>query len=218
MEIYPAILSDSVVQVQHQLDLVKDHDQINLVQIDVIDGLYADNMTVTPVDLIGLDFGGLKIDFHLMVEEPLDYVHEIAQCQEQLPVSGVLAQIERMTSLEEYLAELKKHKLQAGVSLDLPTPVSAVADQVWSQIEMVQLMAISAGFQGQKFDKSVLDKIDQVKQVCSQDTKIIVDGGIKLEHVEHLSDYQVSAASVGSLLWTSGDIGKTIDQLYQNES
>ncbi len=217
MNIYPAILSDNINQVQQQLNLVKDLKQISVVQIDIIDGFYADNMTVTPVDLVNLDFGELKVDFHLMVEEPLDYVREIIDYQDDLPVRAVLAQIERMSHQDEYLKELKKNKLKAGVSLDLPTPISALNQTILKDIDIVQLMSINAGFQGQKFDSRVFEKIKQVRAQDQLQCEIIVDGGVKFEEAEKLREAEVSGIGIGSLLWESSDILQTINQLTKHE-
>ncbi|HKY73932.1 MAG TPA: hypothetical protein VJ246_01315, partial [Patescibacteria group bacterium] len=57
--IYPSILTDSPSLVQKQLNLVLG--LVQGVQIDIIDGEFADNTTVTPVDLQTLTFGSLSV-------------------------------------------------------------------------------------------------------------------------------------------------------------
>lgn len=206
MKIYPALLSDSVELIQRQLYIAQDIEQVEIVQIDILDGQFADNMTVTPIDLINLNFGELKVDFHLMVEEPLNYIQEILDCQEQLPVRAVVSQVERMSSQEEVIQELKKNKMQAGLSLDLFTPVAEVDWTVAKDLDVIQLMGIEAGFQGQKFDERVMDKLKLVRKKLVKHqlaVEVIVDGGVKIEQIESLAKAGVNAVAIGSLLWES---------------
>ncbi len=216
MKIYPAILSDSVAEIQHQLFLAQDFENVETVQIDILDGRFADNMTVTPVDLVNLNFGELTVDFHLMVDEPMDYIQEILNFQEELPVRAVVAQIERMSCQEEVLQKIKKNKLIPGLSLDLFTPVESIDWSNAEDLEIIQLMAIEAGFQGQEFQSAVLDKIEKTEDKLSKhklETEIVVDGGIKLKQAEILSKAGVDAAAIGSLIWESDDPAEIIEQI-----
>ncbi len=218
MKFYPAILSDSVELIQRQLYLAQDIEQVEVVQIDILDGQFADNMTVTPIDLINLDFGELEADFHLMVEEPLDYIQEILGCEEQLPVRAVVAQIERMTSQKEVLQQLKKNKIQAGLSLDLFTPVEEIDWTNAQDLDVIQLMGIEAGFQGQKFDERVMNKLKLLRKKLKKQqllVEIIVDGGVKFEQIKSLTKASVDAVAIGSLLWESDHPREIADRIIK---
>lgn len=204
MKLYPAILTDSVEEVEQQLQLVKSLRSVEAVQIDIIDGVFADNLTVTPIDLINLDFGELKLDFHLMVEEPLDYLNEIVQYQKFLPIRAVLGQIERMSSQDEFIELTKKSGFLAGLSIDLFTPITEIKESLISKLDVVQLMSIEAGFQGQKFDERVIKKIielNKIRNTKNNKLEIILDGGIKEAHLEQLKKLKADGVAVGSWLW-----------------
>ena len=98
MKLHPSLLTDSVDQYQQQLELILSSQLIEVAQVDVIDGHFADNITLTPADLVNFDYGQLQLDFHLMTEEPMDYVYELIEHQDLLPVRAVIAQVERMSS------------------------------------------------------------------------------------------------------------------------
>lgn len=204
MKLYPAILTGSIEVVEQQLQQAKSLIGVEVVQIDVIDGVFADNLTVTPIDLINLDFGELKLDFHLMVEEPLDYLNEIVQYQKFLPIRAVLGQIERMSSQDEFIELTKKSGFLAGLSIDLFTPISEIKESLISKLDVVQLMSIEAGFQGQKFDDRVIKKIielNKIRNTKNNKLEIILDGGIKEAHLEQLKKLKVDGVAVGSWLW-----------------
>jgi ribulose-phosphate 3-epimerase len=218
MKFYPALLSDSVDEIQKQLTIAQSLDSVEVVQIDVIDGQYADNMTVTPLDLVDLDFQYLKIDFHLMVEEPINYVTEIIQCSKQLPVRAVIAQIERLSHQAQLLSELKKNKIQAGLSLDLFTPIESIDLSSASDIDLIQLMGVEAGFQGQSLHQSVFKKITDLVQwlkIYDLSAEIVVDGGVKLDNILLFKQAGIDAVAVGSLLWTAKEPSQIAKQIQQ---
>ena len=216
MKLYPTILTDSVATVQHQLNLVKEHRPIEVVQIDIIDGQLADNVTVTPSDLTGLDFGQLQLDFHLMVEEPMDFLHELIEYRARLPVRAVIAQVERMSFQADFLEMVKKEDWLRGLCLDLHTPLSAIEPNSWAELDIIQLMGVELGFQGQTFAPQVFVKL---KGLADQRTKdnlkfaIIVDGGVKASNAKELAQLGVTGVAVGSALWQAEDLRQTVEQL-----
>ncbi len=206
MKFYPSILSDSIEEVEYQLQVAQSLKSVETVQIDIVDGLFADNLTITPTDLLSLEFGKLRLDFHLMVDEPMDFVHEIIDVLDQLPVRAVIAQIEHLSYPEELIKELKTHQLEIGLSLDLHTPIDEIKTEIYQELGLVQLMAVEAGFQGQVLQDSIYSKIDQLKQFLSEQNlkpEIIVDGGIKANNLAKLKKSGINALVVGSLLWSA---------------
>ena len=215
MNLYPSILTNSISEYQQQLSLAMASGVIEVIQVDVIDGHFADNLTLSPLDLVGLDHGDLELDFHLMTEEPMDFVHELILTKEDLPIRAVISQVERMSSPQNYLTEIKTQGWKIGFSLDLYTPVSAIDEDVWPDLDIVQLMTIEAGFQGQKFNKNALEKITQIKKLAKKELEIIVDGGVKAEHASLLAEKQVGGVVMGSGIWQANDPVTAIQQYSQ---
>lgn len=216
MKFYPALLSDSLEVIAYQLEIVKSLPQVKRVQIDILDGLFADNLTVSVSDLVELNFGDLELDLHLMVEEPIDCVHELLECHSSIPVKTVIAQIERMSFQDQYVAELKDQKIEIGMSLDLFTPLTEIKEDIFSDLNCVQLMAIEAGFQGQTLNEMVYKKITALKSYIAErqsKCEIIVDGGVKLDNLEKLKQAGADAVAVGSMLWTADNPKKIAEKI-----
>jgi len=217
VKIYPALLSDSRSELQHQLDLIGQQcssELVSLVQVDVIDGKFADNVTLTPSDLPDLNWGDLQLDIHLMVEEPLDYVYELIDVKNQLPIRGVIAQVERMTNRDLFLEEVEKNGWLPGLSLDLFTPVDELETQVPHYLKIIQIMAIEAGFQGETFKPVALEKIKTLKPLANQlGLELIVDGGVNQASIGQIAAAGANAVAVGSALWQSASISDTIESL-----
>lgn len=62
MKIIPSILSDDQQLVAEQLRLLHGLDEqyeIDRVQVDIVDGNFADNVTITPLDMPNFEWGEL---------------------------------------------------------------------------------------------------------------------------------------------------------------
>lgn len=219
MKIYPAILTDSVDVFEQQLEIIKSESRAEVVHVDIIDSFFVDNLTIEPIDLTHFDFGKLKIDFHLMTEEPLGFAEEIINCLEYLPVRAVIGQIEKMTSLSDFVDLLIERQLNPGLSLNLFTPDEEISDDVFKKLSVLQLMAIEAGEQGRKFDHLVFPKIEQVKKRAEQlnpNLEIIVDGGIKIEQLPLLKPLNLGGVAVGSALWQNENPNKMLESFLND--
>lgn len=218
IKVYPAILTDSIAEVQTQLDQVKNNSRVEVVHIDIIDGYFTDNLTITPMDLVEVDLGRLKLDFHLMTEEPLSFAEEIVNYREFLAPKTVIGQVEKMTSQNDFVDLLLERELRAGLSLNLYTPHEEILESVFKKLSVLQLMAIEAGEQGKQFNQNIFAKLEEVQaraKKSNPDLEIIMDGGVKLENINEIKKRHISGVVVGSVLWQSENIGKTLERLCQ---
>lgn len=221
MTVYPALLSDSISELQTQLDRLQSIEQISCVQIDVIDGYFADNITITPSDLPDLDFGRLQFDLHLMVLDPQDFLHEVIARADELPVRAVLAQVERMHHQAAFLESVRKQTWTAGLSLDRFTPVEAIDEDSWQHLDMLQVMGVEAGFQGQDFSPGVLETVSELQALMRKkkvELELLIDGGVSMSTIHQIQAAGVESVAVGSALWQSASLSDTIDALMQVKS
>ncbi len=218
MNVYPAILTDRIEEAQQQLDLVASIEEIRVVQIDVIDGLFAENTTITPADLYQLDFQEMSFDLHLMTQEPLDFVFEtIAQEEHDLPVRAVIGQLERMSSQEHFIESVRKQDWQVGLSLDIFTPLDTIEDESFVNVDIVQLMAINAGQQGSDFKPYVLEKITELaerREQVEHDFSIMIDGAVSRDTAEKLHNAGADEVVVGSGLWEAENIETEVEYFH----
>ncbi|HAV15085.1 MAG TPA: hypothetical protein DCX25_02035 [Candidatus Pacebacteria bacterium] len=211
MNIYPTILTDSLKLAQHQINLVAG--EVSVIQLDIMDGEFVDNITCTPVDAQTLDWKGLSIDVHLQTVDP---INDVVECQELRGMRTVIAQVERMSSQAAFIEHVKSFGWRVGLSLDLYTPLVAVDTESWKNIDVLQIMTIHAGFQGEKFEESALEKIQHAKQkkiAESLSFEISVDGGIRPETALLCKKAGAESLAVGSFLWKAQDIYEALHQL-----
>lgn len=199
-EFVPAILEESVEQTQKMFDafaLLKPVPQA--IQLDIIDGEFADAITIEPNALEMIDTHNFQIDLHLMTQEPIDFVLEL----QTLPnIRYVIGQVEHMSSLIDFAEEVHGTlQKKVGFSLDIYTPLSAIDEEVWPQVDLVQIMANKAGEQGQTFQASTVERIQEAANWrASQNLNfaIAVDIGINQETAQLAFDAGADILAVGS--------------------
>lgn len=187
--------------------------EVERVHLDIIDGVFADNLTVMPEDLHTIAFEDLGIDFHLMTEEPIDY---IATCADLLEYSGgvrVIGQVERMGDLQEFVVTAAEAECEVGLAVNLETPVEAIEALLYKQLDCVLLMSVPVGFSGQEFDRAVLQKIERLRS-RGFGGEIIVDGGMKPETIAIAEKAGATAFAVNSFLWQHEDVAEAVRKCY----
>jgi ribulose-phosphate 3-epimerase len=214
--ITPTILTNSFLDLQRQVDAVRYSSLVQAVNIDVIDGFFADELTITPLDLTVGEFDPIKLDFHFMTEEPMDFVYECLGIKEYLPIRRMYGQVERMSYQGEFLQEVRANGWEAGLALDLFTPIEAIDEEIWPSLTHLLLLGVEAGAQGQALHPYIFDKLAELRQLpAAARVHILVDGGIKMNNIAEISAAGANEVVVGSALWESDDPLRTLESLYQ---
>ena len=206
-EIIPAIIGADFKEVARKIAMVEG--LVNWAQLDIMDGFFATSYSwATPDDLKKLD-GKIKLEAHLMIEEPEQFIAEWSGV-----VDRILVHFESTERLEEIIKQLETAPIQLGLVLLAETPVEAL-DPYLDKIKHVQLMAIDQiGFHGHPFNPEVINRVKTIREK-HPDVTIAIDGGVNLENAPALLAAGVSNLVVGSAIWNSSDINKTIKE-FQN--
>ncbi len=202
MQFVPTTLTDNSEFVQQEIDrFAQLSPRPERFQLDIIDGQFADNLTVEPGIVHQLEMHGMKLDLHFMVIEPLEWLREIRDCA---VIDTVIAQVERMTSIDAYVDEvINELGYNAGVALDLYTPFSTLKPEVLEQLHFVQIMGNTAGFQGKEFHSYALEIIRLAAEAKAQNGykyEISVDIGMNADTITTVQDAGATVAVIGSFL------------------
>lgn len=199
--IIPGILNDDVNFVQAELDSLAELDpQPERIQIDILDGEFAPELTIEPNTLLNMNLHDLSLDLHLMTNEPIDFVSEVFGLGN---VKIIIAQVERLHSQSEFIDEVLASHFSPGFSLDLFTPFEELRPELLNQLKVVQIMGGLAGAQGQAFNPLVLVKIQQAveaRQKMDLDYEILVDIGMNPQTIPLVLKAGADKVVVGSYL------------------
>ena len=218
MKINPAILTADVKealsmigQVEEALDShIRKH--VDHVQVDIIDGIFVGNTTIIPEALADLDTS-LQIDFQLMVREPIDWVERCVN-----PATDrVIGHIEQMSDQVGFVKKVQGLGYKVGLALDIKTPVYMIDPVILTNLDMVLVMSVPAGFGGKSFDKRAINKIKQLDKTRERDdTPYVIcdDGGITFEFVDDLKHTGVDEVAIGRRIY-KGNLKQNIEKFIE---
>jgi ribulose-phosphate 3-epimerase len=205
IEIIPAILTNDPDELRDLLS--KCEGVVERVSIDIIDGQFADNKTIDPSLLEDIETN-LKIDYQLMVKEPINWIERCVRGQ----ADRIIGHVEQMQSQQDFVDKVESENLDVGLALDLPTPVSSLDKDVLSNLDTILVMSVPAGFGGQEFSDKAIDKIRELKKLRDEgglNFKIQDDGGITLEKVDDIHFLGVDEVSIGRRI-LKGDLNANV--------
>lgn len=147
------------------------------IQIDIIDGVFAQNKTLTPEEFAEINTI-VEFEAHLMVDDPVKWIPRCIKGG----FSSVIGQVERMPDKAAFIADAQVAGLQAGLALSLETPTNVLKEFV-EDLDSVLLLSVQAGQTGAKFDNRVIKKIEEVRAM-REGLMICVDGGLDVSEIK----------------------------------
>lgn len=210
VEIIPAILTNNF----NELEFVVKRCEgvVSRVQIDIVDGVFVNNRTIEP-DALGVIDVDLDLDFHLMTKEPIDWVERAVRGM----ADRIIGQVEMMSDQIAFVGKVAEVGLQIGLAIDLTTPVSALDPTILTNLDVVLVMAVKAGFGGQKFDPRVLGKIKELDELRLRDKtpfRICVDGGETEDIIDDTYFAGADEVVIGKRLF-DGDLAENIEKMQK---
>ena len=186
----------------------------DLIHCDVMDGHFVPNITIGPMVIKALSkVTKLPLDVHLMIEKPERYIKEFIEAGSKM----LTIHVEATTHLQRHIQHIKEQGVKAGVSLNPSTPLEAL-DYILSEADFVLIMTVNPGFGGQKFLRSMLPKIKQLRKMINEkglSAEIEVDGGIGVENIKDASQAGADIFVAGNAIFGSGDYRKTIQAMRE---
>lgn len=207
IQIIPSLLTNSPQELR---ELIRQAEgEVNRVHIDIIDGVYADNKTIDPSAMENIETN-LLIDFHLMVDDPVNWVEKCIRAG----ADRIVAQIEMMGDQSEFVEKVTQAGVGLGLAIDLNSDVNEIDETLLGSLDVVLVMSVQAGFGGQEFHKEALDKIaelDRIRKENGYTYTICDDGGITVEVIDDVRREGADEAVVGRRLF-KGDLGKNVEE------
>lgn len=205
-EIVPTILTADFSDYSKKLGLLEG--VVDRVQVDVIDGKFVNNKTIPLESLRGLETN-LKIDLHLMVKNPEEWVN---RALEILP-DRIISQVEMMKDPKNFISQVVEGKVAVGVALDLETAVEGIDEEIYRMSDLVLIMSVKAGEGGQSFDPRTIGKIEKVKKILGDLGKIGVDGGLDEVSIKLCKQAGANIFYVGKTFWEAEDLQARYNEL-----
>lgn len=172
MKIVPAVLTDNIKDLIKYLNICRDLG-VDEIQIDICDGKFVKNTTLSFSEIKqALDDCNIKLQFHLMVENPQSSIEQINQLQNcQIYV--------HYEAIKDNPDNFKNQGF--GLAINTKTTIDEVVSLI-DRFDSILIMTVEPGFYGGKFLEKHLEKINQLRKMGFKG-RIGVDGGINLETI-----------------------------------
>lgn len=213
MFIVPAILPENFEQVVHNLFRVEGLTE--WVQIDLCDGLMGLEKTWLPYREKDLPHG-FSYEFDLMVKDWRRFLPRVIN----LGAKRVVLHIDHMSGddLQEAITLCKRHHVMVGLCVSNTYDIAHFIGRIREaallyQRLFVQVMGIrNVGAQGLPFDEVSLKRIRHIARECKH-VEIQVDGSMNPETILLVRNAGATCAIIGSYIFKSNNIRKTIEHL-----
>ena len=184
------------------------------IQIDITDGQFAPSQTINlnQVYWPPADKRECKIDLHLMLQRPIDWLDQIvAVVPDKVILHAESDDAGRM--LPRIYEHLQRFGMQVGVALLPETQPADVADII-RVVDSVLIFGGHLGYQGGVADLTQLEKIPAIQQINSTVT-IEWDGGANLSNVAQIAAAGVDQINIGSAISGASDPAVAYRQLVE---
>lgn len=191
-----------------------DPDIVDLLHMDVMDGVYVPNLTIGPDYIKALQgHTDIPFDVHLMIEQPENSIERYIEINPWL----ITIHYESTRFPLRILSTIRSSGINAGLSINPATPVETIFDLL-PYIDIILIMSVDPGFYGQSFMDISLRRIERLFSFINNEgfagkTIIQVDGGITKDNIHQVVESGGRIIVTGSSAFKGGDINKNIKDL-----
>ena len=185
---------------------------VDLLHFDVMDGHFVPNISYgAPVlKCLHAALPDVYYDVHLMISDPARYAPDFAAAGASLITFHLEAVPD---TVDEVIAAIRATGCKVGISIRPGTPVEAVFPYIGA-VDLILVMSVEPGFGGQSFLPSAPARIAALRAECDRrgcDTRLEVDGGVKLGNARHVIEAGVDVLVIGTGLFRAPDPQAVVD-------
>jgi ribulose-phosphate 3-epimerase len=203
IKLAPSILSADFARLGEQIAEVA-RAGADYIHVDVMDGHFVPNITIgAPVVAAIRPLTSLPLDVHLMIERPERYISDFVKAGADI----ITVHVEASPHLLSTIKAIKEQGVRAGVSLNPPTPLSAV-DEFIHHVDLVLVMSVNPGFGGQSFIPETLPRIEKMRKILDArgvNAELEVDGGINADNAPEIVEAGADVLAVGNSVFRAED-------------
>lgn len=218
------LLTADLLNLGDELRLLETAD-VELVHIDVMDGVFCPMLTVGPPVIKALRTSMIR-DAHLMIEDPLSKLDQFVAAGADMitfHVEGarqphrVLQALARAANATDPVRGIVR-----GVAVNPSTPLAAI-EPLLDELDYLLILAINPGWGGQTFLPSTEGRLEQARRMIQASGRPIllgVDGGVTRDNIAHVATLGADLIVSGSAIFdgTPGAAGRAASMLEQVRS
>lgn len=208
VEIIPAILATT--QEQFQKDFIKLSASASLVEgwihIDFADNEFVPNKTIG-ADVVEKLPSIFQKEAHLMVLKPKEWIDGLKRAGFERVILHIEAE-----EIEDCINYAKERGLEVGLAIKSETDLEKLEPYI-EKINVVLIMSVVSGFQGQPFLPDTLKKVEAIKEK-GWSVRVGVDGAVGQGNIKDIIESGVDFVIVGSYL-LKGNVDENLENLWE---
>ena len=211
IKVAPSILSADFGKMAEAVSLLKEWNA-DWVHCDVMDGNYVPNITFgMPMIKALRKYSDMFFDVHLMIDKPERYIQQFCDAGANL----ITFHPDASENVQQCIDIAKKNKVLIGLVVNVDKDISIIEPYL-SQLDVVLIMTVQAGFGGQSFREDCLKKVESVyneRKKKQYKYLIEIDGGVSLKTIDACKKSGCDVVVAGSAVFNADDKKEIIKQL-----
>lgn len=169
--VIPAILVKNEKEFRERLRTIEG--LVDIVQIDVMDGLFVSNTTWCDFAVLRQLDTPIHFELHLMVNDPAQYIEA---SKDFSAIKRIIWHIETSAHHAKLIKQCHKQAREAGLAINPNTPIEKLAPYVES-LDEILIMGVAPGWSAQQLIPSTIEKIKQIRSFWPN-IPLGFDGGV----------------------------------------
>ena len=211
IKIAPSILAADFGNLANDCKKI-DNSNADWFHLDVMDVLFVPNISFgMPIVKSIRQMTKKPLDVHLMIVEPERYVDKFIEIGSDI----LTVHVEATTKMDYIIDRINKSGIKSGIAINPDTPISKLENYI-TNIDLICLMGVHAGFGGQKFIEKTFNRLEELKGLINSKKSsalIEIDGGVNENNFERLKTLGADILVAGSYVFNSSDYNTAIDFL-----
>lgn len=207
--ILPSLLLCDFAHLHDEVERLEDAG-VAALHLDVMDGVFVPNFTYGMTIVAALNkITELPLDVHLMMVHPEKYIHQFVDAGADI----LTIHAEAVPDPVPVLQQIRAAGCASGIAINPGTPVSQIEAAI-AYADLALVMSVNAGFGGQAFDTSVLQKFKQIRNLPGgAEILLEIDGGINVDTVGDVTEQGAQMLVAGSAVFKQADYATAISDL-----
>ncbi|KPI50571.1 ribulose-phosphate 3-epimerase [Clostridioides difficile] len=191
-----SIMCADQMNLKKELEALEEAD-VKLLHCDVMDGIFVKNLAMGPELLKSISENTtIPLDIHLATETPDKYIDMMSYIKPKY----ISFHVESSTDVKADIQKLRDYGIGPVLAISPQTSVDKIEEYI-DLVEGILVMTVNPGFAGQKFNLSVLDKLDKLTDILKDYDNppfIEVDGNINKDTIKLMNGKKVDIYVVGT--------------------
>lgn len=190
---------------------------IRMLHVDILDGHFSPSMPLGFETIRQLrEITDMEFECHVMADSPEYFIDELLD----IGVGQIVFQVESALHIDGLLNKIHRRKVRAGLALAPSTALSTLEYEL-DKCDAILLMQINPGYASAQNEEKAFfmdRKIKVLRKKIEQrdlDTKIIIDGRVSLEDIEHYGRNIVDIFVGGTTCINRKDICGSLEKLME---